>query len=95
MHKTKQNKKTKGNHHNTRYTWFTPSVGATSTELLFYSTLSNNTVLICALSYRSSQSTQNCTLSYRSFLPKPSAHSAVEVVHTLSWDLTLNPKNRS
>ena len=36
--------------------------------------------------------TQICALSCRTFLPKPSAHSAGEVVHTLSWDLTLTPK---
>ena len=36
--------------------------------------------------------TQNYALSYRIFLPKPYAHSATEVVHALSWDLTLNPK---
>ena len=36
--------------------------------------------------------TQNCALSCRSFLPKPSTHSAAEVVHALKWDLTLNPK---
>ena len=36
--------------------------------------------------------TQSCALSCRSFLPKPSVHSAAEVVNTLSWDLTLHPK---
>ena len=37
-------------------TWFTPSVGATSTELCFISTFFKITVLICALSCRSLQS---------------------------------------
>ena len=36
--------------------------------------------------------TQSCALSCRSFLPKPSVHSAAEVVHALSWDLALTPK---
>ena len=30
--------------------------------------------------------------SNRTFLLKPSAHSTAEVVHALSWDLTLTPK---
>ena len=44
-----------------------------------FNNLQNNAVLICAL-------------SRRTFLPKPYVHSATEVVHALSWDLTLNPK---
>ena len=36
--------------------------------------------------------TQNCALSCRTYLQKPSAHSAAKVVDALSWDLTLNPK---
>ena len=36
-------------------TWFTPSVGATSTELCFIQLFTKITVLICALSYRSFQ----------------------------------------
>ena len=38
MHKNIKGKNKK-NHHNTRYTWFTPSVGDTSIELRLYSTL--------------------------------------------------------
>ena len=41
MHKTKQHKR-KRNHHNTQYTWFTPSVGATPTELCFIQLFTNN-----------------------------------------------------
>ena len=36
--------------------------------------------------------TQNCALSCRIFLPKPSAHLAAEVIHALNWDLALTPK---
>ena len=36
-------------------TWFTPSVGATSTELCFIQLFTKPTVLICALSCRSLQ----------------------------------------
>ena len=35
--------------------WFTPSLGATSTELCFIQLFTKATVLICALSYRSLQ----------------------------------------
>ena len=78
MHKniTTQNKK---NHHNTRYTWFTPSVGATSTELHLYSTLYKTTILICALSCRSSaHSTAKPFLQnpLRTQLQRSSMHSA-------------------
>ena len=41
MHKTKTTQ-TKRNHHNTRCTWFTPSVVATSTELCFIQLFTNN-----------------------------------------------------
>ena len=46
MHKTKQHK-TKRNHHNTRCTWFTPSVGAMSTELCFIQLFTNNSSDLC------------------------------------------------
>ena len=78
-------------------TWFTPSVGATSTNCVLFNLLQNHS-LICALSCRSLQSLKSahtaagpCTHSCRSFflfLQKPSAHTAAEVVHAHSWDLT-------
>ena len=36
-------------------TWFTPSIGATSTKLCFIQLFTKTTVLICALSCRSLQ----------------------------------------
>ena len=94
--------KTNRNRNNTRTTtpdimWFTPSVGAMSTELCFISTFFKITVLICALSCRSLQSLKPRTQQYASVhtaayfpspLTKPSAHTATEVVHAHSWDLT-------
>ena len=80
------------NHHNTRYMWFTPNVGATSTEMRLYSTVYKHTVLIFALSCRSSQQPKTANLAAEPFFQKPSAHSAAEVVHALSWDLTLLQK---
>ena len=49
------------------------------------------TVLICARSCRSFQPSKIAHLSAKPS-QKPSTHSAAEVVHALSWDLTLNPK---
>ena len=80
MHKEHKNNRTKTTTHD--ITWFTPSVGATSTELCFISTFFKITVLICALSCRSLQSLKLCTQS------QASVHTAVEVVHSHSWDLT-------
>ena len=101
--------------------WFTPSVGATSTKLRFYSTLTKQQFWSahsaadpsfksnCALSCSSFLTISNCALSCSSLLTisklctqlqflslqKLSAHTAAEVVHAHSWDLTLKPKNRS
>ena len=116
MHKTKQHK-TKRNHHNTRCMWFTPSVGAMSTELCFIQLFTKNSYdlrtqlqipahsaagllnnpktahLAGGIFLLSMHSATNlCALSYRSFLTKPSVHSAAEVIHAHSWDLTLNLK---
>ena len=65
---------------------------------VFYSTCYKTTVLICVLSCRSLQSliaahtaASLCAHSCRSFLnllTKPSTHTAAEVVHAHSWDLT-------
>ena len=81
-------------------TWFTPSVGVTSTELCFIQLFYKITVLICALSCRSLQSSKPRTQQQASahsavdFLItyKPSAHTAAEVVHALSWDLSFTSK---
>ena len=54
MHEITQQNKT---HRTTTpdITWFTPSVGVTSTELCFIQLFTKTTVLICALSCRSLQ----------------------------------------
>ena len=70
-------------------TWFTLRVGATSTELRFYSTFHKTTVPIYALSYRSFPSSLAAHLAAVTFLQKSFAHTATEVVHAHSWDLTL------
>ena len=67
-------------------TWFTPSVGVTSTELCFIQISTKTTVLICALSCRSLQSSKLRTQL------QASAHTAAEVVHADSWDLTFSYK---
>ena len=72
--------------------WFTPSVGATSIELRLYSTIYNQHSFDLCTQLQIFSTAQNYALSYRTFLPKPSAHSSTEVIHALSWDLTLNPK---
>ena len=82
-------------------TWFTPSVGVTSTELCFIQLSTKTTVLICTLSCRSFQVLKPCTQlqafahTAANFLnhQKPSAHTAVEVIHAHSWDLTFSYKN--
>ena len=66
--------------------------------------LSSKPQLICALSCRSLQSLTAahtaagfCAHSCRSFflfLQKPSAHTAAEVVHAHSWDLSFPYKNQ-
>ena len=70
-------------------TWFTPSVGVTSTELCFIQLSTKTTVLICTLSCRSLQ-VLKVAHTAADFLisQKPSAHTAAEVVHAQSWDLT-------
>ena len=81
-------------------TWFTPSVGVTSTELCFIQLSIKTTVLICALSCRSLQSSNPRTqlqasvhtAAYFLITQKPSAHTAAEVVHAHSWDLTFSYK---
>ena len=80
--------------------WFTPSVGVTSIELCFIQLFTKTTVLICALSCRSFQSSKLRTQLQASAHtaadllnhPKPSAHTATEVVHAHSWDLTFLTK---
>ena len=53
MHKEHNNNTTKTTTHD--ITWFTPSLGVTSTELCFIQLFTKTTVLICALSCRSLQ----------------------------------------
>ena len=74
-------------------TWFTPSVGVTSTELCFIQLSTKITVLICALSCRSLQFLKAAHTA-ADFLnhPKPSTHIAAEVFHAHSWDLTFSYK---
>ena len=77
-------------------TWFTPSVGAASTELCFIQLLYKITVLICALSCRSLQSLKPLTqLQASTHIVvdllnhfKPSSHTTAEVIHAHNWDLT-------
>ena len=87
MHKEQNNNTTKTTTHD--ITWFTPSVGVTSTELCFIQLFTKSTVLICTLSSRSLQVLKSAHTA-ADFLnnPKPSAHIAAEVVHAHSWDLT-------
>ena len=91
MHKEQNNNTTKTTTHDK--TWFTPSVGVTSTELCFIQLSTKTTVLICTLSYGSLQ-VLKATHTAADFLnhPKPSAHTATEVVHAHSWDLTFSYK---
>ena len=79
-----------------------------STELCFIQLLYKIIVLICALSCRSLQVLKAthtdaglCAHSCRSLRTqlqiflityKPSAHTAAEVIHALSWDLTFSYK---
>ena len=80
--------------------WFTPILGATSTELCFIQLFTKTRVLICALSCKSLQVLKLCTKlqSLRTQLQiffitqKPSAHTTAEVIHTHSWDLTFLTK---
>ena len=74
-------------------TWFTPSVGVTSTELSFIQLSTKTTVLICALSCRSLQTIKSAHTAI-DFLnhPKPSAHTAAEVIHAHRWDLNFSYK---
>ena len=53
MYKEHNNNTTKTTTHD--ITWFTPSLGVTSTEMCFIQLFTKTTVLICALSYRSLQ----------------------------------------
>ena len=59
--------------------------------VIIFNSVTKDTVLICALNCRSSFLAAHSTTGFPT-LTKPSVHSAVEVVHALSWDLTLNPK---
>ena len=74
-------------------TWFTPSVGVTSIELRFIQLSTKTTVLICALSCRSLQVLKAAhTATNFLYHPKPSMHTAAEVIHAHSWDLTFSYK---
>ena len=97
MHKRQTERETTQETTTPDVTWFTPSVGVTSTNCVLFNLLQNHS-LICALSRRSLQPLTTahtaaglCAHSYKSFLnllTKPSAHTAAEVVHAHSWDLT-------
>ena len=79
-------------------TWFTPSVGATSTNCVLFLFL-QKPQFICALSCRfllpfdsrahTSRLLRTQLQTFLTFLQKPSAHTAAEVVHAHSWDLFL------
>ena len=91
MHKEHNNNTTKTTTHD--ITWFTPSVGATSTELCFIQLFTKTIVLICALSCRSLQVLKAAhTAADFLYHPKTSAYTAAEVVHAHSWDLTFSYK---
>ena len=73
------------------------------TALLFNSSQSNSSDLRTQMQIRPSSlivhsaavpflQSLSCALSCSSFLTKPSTHTAAEVVHAHSWDLTLKPK---
>ena len=78
-------------------TWFTPSVGATSTNCVLFLFL-QKPQFICALSCRfllpldsrahSSRLLRTQLQTFLTFLQKPSAHTAAEVVYAHSWDLS-------
>ena len=89
MHKRTQQQHNRTTTHD--ITWFTPSLGVMSTELCFIQLFTKTTVLICVLSCRSLQ-VLKAVHTAADFLihPKPSAHTAAEVVHTHSWDLTFS-----
>ena len=76
-------------------TWFTPSVGATSTNCVLFNLLQNRS-LICALScifLQSLKAAHTAADLSLILLAKPSAHIATEVVHAHSWDLTFFTKS--
>ena len=73
--------------------WFTPNLGAMSTELCFIQLFTKTTVLICALSCRSIQFLKATHIAVvLSYHQKPSVHTAAEFIHAHSWDLTFLTK---
>ena len=81
-------------------TWFTPSVGVTSTELCFIQSFYKNhssdlrtqlqiPSVLKAAHTAAGLYAHSCRFPYH---PKPSAHTAAEVVHAHSWDLTFSYK---
>ena len=78
MHERHNRNNTKN--HNTRYNVVHPQCRGYVHKIVFYSTLYKKiTVLICALSCRSLQVLK-------------AAHTAAEVIHAHSWDLTFSYK---
>ena len=101
MHKRNRNRNSTRNH-NTGYNVVHPQCRGYVHKTVFLFNLLQSHSLICALSCRSLQSLKSahtaagpCAHSCRSFLnllTKPSAHTAAEVVHAHSWDLTFLTK---
>ena len=87
MHKEHNNNTTKTTTHDIM--WFTLSLGVTSIKLCFIQLFTKTIVLTHTLSCRSFQ-VLKAVHTAPDFLnhPKPSAHTAAEVVHAHSWDLT-------
>ena len=78
-------------------TWFTPSVGVTSTEMRFIQLFYKSQFSSAHSTVDPFNSLKPCTQLQASVhiatdllitIQKPSAHTAAEVVHTHSWDLT-------
>ena len=85
--------------HNTRYNVVHPQCRGYVHRIVLYSTSLQVTVLICALSCRSFQVLKAahtaaglCTHScrYPNLFTNSSIHTAAEVIHAHSWDLTFS-----
>ena len=98
----KEHNRNNTQNHDTRYNVVHPQCRGYVHRTVFYSTFyKKTTVLICALSCRSLQVLKAmniaaglCTHSCRSpnLFTNSSAHTAAEVVHAHSWDLTFSYK---
>ena len=81
--------------HNTNITWFTPSVGATSTNCVLFLFPQNHSLSVHSATDPFNSSKLRTKLQIFAHTtadllnhPKPSAYTAAEVVHAHSWELT-------